>query len=62
MVLVRQMFVYINLSDHHPAGAPGVMSLREAEGPLGTVDLPVPEATPVMVQEPEVAPEQLVTV
>ena len=56
------MFVYINLSDHHPAGAPGVMSLREAEGPLGTVDLPVPEATPVMVQEPEVAQEQLVTV
>ena len=50
------------LSDHSPAEAPGVMSLRKGEGPLGTVDLPVPEATPVMVQEPEVAPEQLVTV
>ena len=29
--------------DHHPAEAPGVMSLRKMEGPLGTVDLPIPE-------------------
>ena len=41
------------------------MSLREAEGPLGTVGLPVPEAAPVRVRkaemEPEVAPEQAET-
>jgi hypothetical protein len=38
-----------------------VMSLRKEEGPLGVVDLPVPEASPVMVRElePEVAPGQL---
>ena len=37
-----------------------MMSLRKGEGPLGTVDLPVPEATPVKVLEleTEVAPEQ----
>ena len=37
------------------------MSLRKEEGPLGTVHLPVPEASPVMVRElePEVAPGQL---
>ena len=39
-----------------------MMSLREAEGPLGTVDLPVPEAIPVMVQEPEAIPERPETV
>ena len=45
------------------------MSLREAEGPLGTVDLPVPEAAPEAApvrireteMEPEVAPEQAET-
>jgi hypothetical protein len=48
-------------NDHHPAEGPGVMSLRMEEGPLGVVDLPVPEASPVMVRElePEVAPGQL---
>ena len=37
-----------------------MMSLRKAEGPLGTVDLPVPEAAPVKVMgvEAELAPEQ----
>ena len=36
------------------------MSLRKAEGPLGAVDLPVPEAAPVKVMgvEAELAPEQ----
>ena len=34
------------LTDPHPAEASGVMSLRKEEGPLGTVDLPVPEAIP----------------
>ena len=40
-----------------------MMSLRKVEGPLGTVDLPVPEATPVMVLEPEaeMVPGQLET-
>ena len=40
------------------------MNLRKEEGPLGTVDLPVPEATPVMVLEleAEMAPEQPETV
>ena len=46
-------------TDPHPAEAPGVMSLRKMEGPLGTVDLPVLEVIPVMVREPEVAPGQL---
>ena len=52
------------LTDPHPAEASGVMSLRKEEGPLGTVDLPVPEAAPVKVQEleTEVAPEQSETV
>ena len=52
------------LTDPHPAEAPGVMSLRKVEGPLGTVDLPVPEAAPVKVLEleTEVAPEQPETV
>ena len=41
-----------------------MMSLRKVEGPLGTVDLPVPEAAPVKVLEleTEVAPEQPETV
>ena len=30
-----------------------MMSLRKGEGPLGTVDLPVPEAAPVKVRELE---------
>ena len=40
------------------------MSLRKAEGPLGTVDLPVPEAIPVKVREleAELAPEQPETI
>ena len=36
--------------DPNPAEASGVMSLRQMEGPLGTVDLPVPEAIP---EQPE---------
>ena len=50
--------------DPNPAEASGVMSLRKMKGPLGTVDLPVPEAAPVKVQEleTEVAPEQPETV
>jgi hypothetical protein len=46
-------------TEQSPAEAPGVMSLRKMEGPLGTVDLPVLEVIPVMVREPEVAPGQL---
>ena len=46
-------------SEQNPAEAPGVMSLRKMEGPLGTVDLPVLEVIPVMAREPEVAPGQL---
>ena len=41
----RKLFIFISfLTDPHPAEAPGVMSLRKVEGPLGTVDLPVLEA------------------
>lgn len=49
------------MSEQSPAEAPGAMSLRKMEGPLGTVDLPVLEVIPVMVRElePEVAPGQL---
>ena len=41
-----------------------MMSLRKVEGPLGTVDLPVPEAAPVKVREleAEMALEQMETV
>ena len=50
----RKLFIFISfLTDSHPAEAPGVMSLRKGEGPLGTVDLPVPEAAPGKVRELE---------
>ena len=44
------------MSDHHPAEAPGVMSLREMEGPLRTVDLPVLEVELGKVRELEMKP------
>lgn len=38
---------YLNFrTEQSPAEAPEVMSLLEAEGPLGMVDLPDPEAIP----------------
>ena len=50
--------LHITLTDPNPAEAPGAMSLRKMEGPLGTADLPEPEATRKLVlnQAPEVAP------
>ena len=41
----------LRLTDHHPAEASGVMNLRKAEGPLGTVDLPALETTRERVAE-----------
>ena len=38
------MISLLLLTDPHPAIAPGAMSLRKMEGPLGTADLPDPEA------------------
>ena len=40
-------------TEPNPAEAPGVMSLRKGEGPLGTVDLPILEVEPGKVRELE---------
>lgn len=42
----HKLILFTKPTDPHPAEAPGVMSLRKMEGPLGTVDLPAPEAVP----------------
>ena len=41
------MMLLLSISiEHHPSEAPGMMNPRKEEGPLGTVDLPAPEAVP----------------
>ena len=44
--LSTKVYIFSRRIEHNPAEAPGVMSLRKKEGPLGTVDLPAPEAVP----------------